>query len=210
MFEYKQITNSEAIKFILPRHYSGRKPNAQHSFGVFKNGELKACVTFGVPASNHLCRGICGEQHKKQVLELNRLCRTDDFSEPLSKLIGFALRELGKIGNFVIIAYSDTAMHHIGYIYQATNFLYLGKTKSRTDKCYGNGRHARHATSANEVYRVIRSSKHRYVTFIGRRKFKKEALKNLKYKISPYPKGESRKYKLGTFLKDEIVGLPYL
>jgi hypothetical protein len=33
----------------------------------------------------------------------------------------------------IVVSYADTAMGHIGYIYQASNFLFTGTTKERTD-----------------------------------------------------------------------------
>lgn len=168
------------------------------------DGQLKACITYGIPASFQLCFGICGKEYEHQVLELNRLCRTDDFHEPLSKLVSFSLKELGKIGNFVIVSFADTAMNHVGYIYQATNFLYTGKTKKRTDRHSADNKHSRHA-DGNGNFRKIRSPKHRYITFVGTKSEKKKMRKNLKYEILPYPKGESKKYELGTFIKEQLV-----
>lgn len=40
----------------------------------------------------------------------------------------------------------------------------------------------------DDFYLKERSRKHRYIYIIGNRHFKKEAMKNLKYKISQYPK----------------------
>ena len=42
--------------------------------------------------------------------------------------------------------------------------------------------------------RKKRSSKHRYIYFIGNKTQKKNMLKNLKYEIQPYPKGENKRY----------------
>ena len=33
----------------------------------------------------------------------------------------------------IIVSYADKGQNHNGYIYQATNFLYTGATKERTD-----------------------------------------------------------------------------
>ena len=47
MFEFKQIKYTQAIKFLLPKHYSGRIPSITYAFGLFKDEELKAVCTFG-------------------------------------------------------------------------------------------------------------------------------------------------------------------
>ena len=57
-------------------------------------GQLKAVCTFGKPASPTLCKGICGENYAHNVYELNRLCRTDDLTEPLSAFVSACLRRL--------------------------------------------------------------------------------------------------------------------
>lgn len=36
---FKEISYTEAINFLLPKHYSGRKPVVQKAFGVFEGNE---------------------------------------------------------------------------------------------------------------------------------------------------------------------------
>ena len=130
--EVLEIPHDVAAAFLLPRHYSGRIPSIVKAFGWYVNGELKACCTFGKPASPHLCVGVCGEKYADKVYELNRLCREDDFTEPLSSFVSACLRRL-RVEHWIIVSYSDMAMNHHGYIYQACNFIYTGATKERTD-----------------------------------------------------------------------------
>jgi len=92
----------------------------------------------------------------------------------------------------VIVSYADTKQGHIGYIYQATNFLFTGTTKPRTDMAGKDGKHSRHHLG-DRTKRVFRSAKHRYVFIIGNKKEKKKLLKELKYPIFPYPKRENLK-----------------
>ena len=207
MEDFREITSKEAIEFLLPRHYSGRKPSISKAFGWFINGELKAVCTFGKPASPAPCKGICGEKYSSNVYELNRLCRTDDLTRPLSQFVGWCLRELKPL-NWIILSYSDTAMNHHGYIYQSCNFLYTGATKERTDIFTPEGKHPRHyeKVTGEEVYRKVRSSKHRYIYFCTNdKKLKREWMKLLNYPIEPYPKGDNQNYVLGEFLKDNII-----
>lgn len=130
------LTAQEATDFLLPKHYSGRKPQVSKAFGWEIGGRLVAVCTFGKPASPSLCDGVCGKEYSHQVYELNRLCRVDDLKEPLSAFVSACLRRL-RVENWIIVSYSDTGMHHNGYIYQACNFIYTGCTKSRTDKYSG-------------------------------------------------------------------------
>ena len=92
------ISYREAVDFLLPRHYAGRKPSITFSFGYFENNELKAVCTFGKPASNSLCIGICGKDYSEKVFELNRLCVDGEIKIQLSKFVAWCLNELkGKI-----------------------------------------------------------------------------------------------------------------
>lgn len=201
----KTISYKEAVNFLLPRHYSGRKPVISYAFGYFENSVLKAVCTFGKPASNSLCEGVCGKQYKDKVFELNRLCVDGEIKIQLSQFVSHCLKELRQ-ENLVIISYADTQMNHHGYIYQATNWIYTGATKSRTDKYVEGGKHSRHYDNEKQNgLRKYRSAKHRYIYFSASKKKKKEYLKNLNYQIKPYPKGENERYILGEFIKPIII-----
>lgn len=204
--EPKEISSQDAAAFLLPRHYSGRKPSISKAFGWYEAEELKAVCTFGKPASAPLCKGVCGEEWYKHVYELNRLCRTEDLKEPLSKFVGWCLKQL-KPYDWIIVSYSDTAMNHHGYIYQACNFIYTGATKPRTDMFVEQGRHPRHYKLEDQKgLRKVRSSKHRYIYFCtSNKKLKKTWANSLKYPIEPYPKGDNSNYVLGEFLQEKVI-----
>lgn len=157
--EVVYISSKEAWDFLKPRHYAGRKPQISVAFGWKIENCLVAVCTFGKPASPSLCTGICGKEHSKSVYELNRLCRIDELKEPLSQFVSACLRRL-RANNWIIVSYSDTGMHHNGYIYQACNFLYTGQTKQRTDKYTKDGKHSRHYSNDEQgEYRKVRSAK---------------------------------------------------
>lgn len=204
--DVKEISTQEAVNFLLPKHYSGRVPTISKAFGWFDGPELKAVCTFGKPASNSLCIGICGKEYSKHVYELNRLCRTEDLDKPLSQFVSSCLRQLKSL-NWIIVSYSDTAMNHHGYIYQACNFIYTGATKARTDMVTADGKHSRHyKLEEQNGLRKVRSSKHRYVYFCTNdKKLRREWMRILKYPICPYPKGNNSNYVLGNYLKDTVI-----
>lgn len=205
--EVKEITAKEAKDFLLPKHYSGRCPTISKAFGWFDRGGLKAVCTFGKPASNSLCVGVCGKEYSHNVYELNRLCRTEDLDKQLSQFVAKCLRLLKPL-NWIVVSYSDTQMNHHGYIYQACNFIYTGATKKRTDMITASGKHSRHYNEEDQKcgLRKIRSSKHRYIYFCtSDKKLKKKWMNSLKYKICEYPKGDNSNYVLGEYIKEEIV-----
>jgi hypothetical protein len=212
-----QIDARLATEFLLPKHYSGRKPQISKAFGWYDClgmteglpdiSHLKAVCTFGKPASASLCTGICGEEHSSSVYELNRLCRVDDWDEPLSSFVGACLRYL-RGNNWIIVSYADSGMHHNGYIYQATNFLYTGKTKERTDKYTEGNKHSRHySNNEQNGLRKVRTAKHRYVYFCTHLKsLKKQWIGALRYPVLPYPKEVNQNYVLGEYQVPELVG----
>jgi hypothetical protein len=204
--EIKPISYQEAVRFLLPKHYSGRKPVISKAFGWYLKDRLMAVCSFGKPASASLCFGICGDNHSSSVYELNRLCRVDDLSYPISKFVSGCIKLLQK-ENWIIVSYADSGMNHNGYIYQATNFIYTGLTKERTDKYTEGNKHSRHYNNDNQNgLRKVRTAKHRYVYFATKNKrLKNQWLYALNYPVLPYPKNENKNYKLGEFQKQLIV-----
>lgn len=168
------ITAKQAWDFLKPRHYAGRKPPISVAFGWFLEGNLVAVCTFGKPASPWLCVGICGKENAGSVYELNRLCRVETLTLPLSWFVSRCLRKL-RCKNWVIVSYADTGMHHNGYIYQASNFIYTGQTKERTDKWTPSGKHGRHYNNNEQgEFRVLRTAKNRYVYFATRSRIQRK------------------------------------
>ncbi len=202
----KIIDYKQAIDFLLPKHYSGRKPVVSRAFGWFFNDILYAVCTFGKPASPFLCKGIMKGEYISNVYELNRLCRVDEFDQPLSYFVGTCLRRL-RSEDWIIVSYADSGANHNGYIYQACNFIYTGQTKRRTDKYTNGNKHSRHYCNEEQKgKRKIRTSKHRYIYFCTfNKKLKKYWLDKLAYPIKPYPKNENKNYILGNFLIPEIL-----
>lgn len=187
------IKSEEATPWILQKHYAKRLPSISYAFGLYDDIELIGIVTFGMPASNSLCEGVCGVENKQLVIELNRLCLQDNSRNQASFLVANAIKLLPK--PMIIVSYADTAQGHIGYVYQATNFIFTGTTKERTDMDAGDGKHSRHGTDPS--IRKFRSAKHRYI-FIHGTKYQKKKLRDaLKYKEEPYPKGSTNRYDAG-------------
>lgn len=201
-YSVKTIAYEETKDFILTKHYAQRMPSISFAYGLFKGTEKVGVLTIGKPASNPLCIGVCGAKHASKVYELNRLITEEDLDKnALSYFVGAVLRDL-KSEKLIIVSYADTGAGHNGYIYQATNFIYTGKTKGRTDKYTPGNKHSRHYTEENAHLRKVRTPKHRYIFFTGDRK---KYLKVLNYPIMGYPKKENENYILGTRLKTKVL-----
>ena len=195
------IPAKEVEPWLLARHYAKRMCSISYAFGAYRGTVLVGVVTYGTPASPHLCRGVCGDQWTDKVLELNRLC-CETTRNVASTLVGRSLRLLPKPS--VVVSYADTAQGHVGYIYQATNFIYTGQTDSdrktpRGDRITGVG-HSRHDGRMNDgtvdktIGIVRRLPKHRYVFPCGTAKQRERIIAALRYSVKPYPKGESIRY----------------
>jgi hypothetical protein len=129
------------------------------------------------------------------VYELNRLVVNDGLDKnALSYFVGRALTFFRT--GFIIVSYADEGQHHHGYIYQATNWIYTGKTKERTDIGTGEGKHSRHYEKGVDYSenRVKRTAKHRYVYFAGRKKLTDKYRQALRYPALPYPNGDNTLY----------------
>lgn len=191
---------------VMAHHYSRRVVGAVSCFGLIDDGELLGCCVFSIPASYTLCRGVCGGEYKTKVWELSRLVIVTTAKNAASRLIGGSLKQLG---DQIIVSYADCNEHvgHVGYVYQATNWLYTGRgnaepkwvnpitgevvsyTRRHIDTKAG-----RLGLKWQDLIRVPQLGKHRYVTFTGSRKFKQEVRPKLKYKVLPYPKGDTRRH----------------
>lgn len=209
MDSISEIAYDEAVAFLLPRHYSGRKPVVSKAFGLIEDGVLQAVITYGKPASPSVCVGICGKEYSGNVYELNRMCRSDEYRKPLSHFVSATLRMLKPL-DWIVVSYSDTAMNHHGYVYQACNFLYTGTSAPHADKYVPDGSgHNRHAESFDvrkDEFSVERSIKHRYVYFCTKSKrLKREWMNSLRYPVLPYPKGDNSNYELGKFIGKTVV-----
>jgi len=195
MYEVRKIPSKNTYDWLLETHYAKRIPQITDAYGLFYNMEMVGVITYGKPASPYLCSGICGKKFSSNVYELNRVCLINNKKNEASYFVSATLRML--VRPRIIVSYADTAMGHLGTVYKACNFIYTGATKPRTDVDTGN-KHARHTEGLDYSKRKYRSSKHRYVYFVGNKREKKEFLSNFNYPVMDYPKGTSSRYEINT------------
>lgn len=95
-----------------------------------------------------------------------------------------------------VVSYADTGWTHVGYVYQACNFLYTGLSAKRLDTYQPEGKHGRNYDKNNHSdLHQTRNPKHRYVYLVGTKNDKKKMIKELKYKVlDKYPKGDETRY----------------
>lgn len=203
------IKKEEAAIWCKKRHYARRIPPMKHAYGLYDGKWLVGIITYGPTPTPAVQQNICGGGWAENVLELNRLCVDSDRRNAASILVGRSLRLLPRPK--IIVSYADTKHGHVGYIYQATNFLYTGMVTAHDDEYWVNGVkiHARTLTARgisapkewarrNGIQIDRAQPKHRYVYFVGSRQQIKAMKKDLKYEVlSEYPKGDTRQYDMG-------------
>ena len=202
--EIKLVTRKDYLPFMLDIHYAKRIPSVSYAYGLYINNNLEGIVSYGTPPSSTLRRGVAGDKYIADVLELNRLVLQSNNKNDSSWLIGNSLKLLPK--NKIIVSYADTSQDHVGYVYQAANFIYTGLSAKRTDWRVRGKEHLHSQSIGDEFrgqpnrskcirekygddfYTIDRPRKHRYIFILGSKTYRKEVLSNLKYNIMDYPK----------------------
>lgn len=216
----KSMPPKEAEPWLLLRHYAKRKCPISYAYGAYKDGQLIGVVTYGTPASAPLRDGIAGKEWASCVLELNRLCCNSE-KNLASILVGRSLAMLPKPS--IVVSYADTAQGHVGYIYQATNFIYTGLSAKRTDWKIKGKEHLHGATIADEsrgqenradwmrqkygddFYLQDRPRKHRYIYLCGDKRQKQAMRDALLYKQEPFPKGDTTRYNASAIIETQSI-----
>ena len=213
-YTVRQIMSYECKEWFLKKHYLKRLPPMSYCYGLYNNNlNLIGVASYGRPAAHGVVKGAFDGKLMDNFLELNRLVINDGL--PKNILSFFLSKTLSLLPKpQAIVSYADTSQGHHGYIYQATNWIYTGLSAKRKDyklKGVHNlhsqsllDREGRHMTKGkvaemklkygDDLYTEHRPRKHRYFYVLGNKKQRKEMIKNLAYKVEPYPKGNNKKY----------------
>ena len=104
MLSIRKIEAKHSYDFLLNKHYAKRIPSISYCYGLYINDKIEGVLTIGKPASNSLCKGICGESYSKYVYELNRLVVNEGLPKnTLSQFVGGVLRKL-KNENMILVS----------------------------------------------------------------------------------------------------------
>lgn len=202
-WKVERIEYAVAKQWCELKHYAKRTPSISYAFGLYVDGELRGVCSYGTPASSTLLKGVCGPNWASNVVELNRLVLHGNQPNMASWFVAQTLKLLPY--PTIVVSYADTSVGHVGYVYQATNFLYTGLSSKFVDPKVKGLEHQHHATYANRkskkqleeqygkrLYWVERPRKHRYVIFIGSKVERKRMKRDLRYSVHPYPKGSTQ------------------
>ena len=196
-YTVESIKKHETYDWLLNKHYLKRIPSISYCFGLYSNF-LNGVITFGSSANYHFNDGACiFDNYKVYTVELNRLCVDDGLKKNvLSYFVSQSLKKLPK--PCCVFSYADPNQNHHGYIYQATNWLYTGRSTGKTRYTFEDGSTFDLNRFDDNKGKIVKKEKmlptHRYIFFHGSKKQKKQMLKSLKMKLYDYPKGNNKKY----------------
>lgn len=129
--------NSTVRDFLRRWHYSDYvNIQAKHTFCLFRTGKFGIPEMIGVCIYTRPAGPSAGQTYHPEspdkVLELRRLCLIDETPKNSeSYFVSRTLKWLRKNTDWeFVISYADAEQGHTGVIYRASNFKYLGVTKS--------------------------------------------------------------------------------
>ena len=219
--ELRRISGAEASDFIKSHYLASTPAGGPIYYGVFHKGtgNIIGVVTYSSPSKptdyhEIAVNQITGESYiaPGEIVELSRLYFPDDIDMPniesFTIAAGNKMIKKEKPNLKVIITRAD-AGRHVGSIYQATNAIYLGKSRDsirpfsketgteirrRDYEKYGfrNVPELRQKLDSDPnipVEMKMRSGKHKYIYLVTTNKKEKEnILTNLLTKPQSYPK----------------------
>lgn len=129
-YQIKNIDRSVAKRLIIENHYSHKWTSCRYALGLILDGRIVGVCIYGFPVGRRVVKSISSLLENNNVLELTRLWVDDSEGKNTeSYFIGRTFKWLRENASNVkvLISYSDPLANHVGFIYQATNWLYQGK-----------------------------------------------------------------------------------
>ena len=125
MIELRHATR-KAVEYACKNfHYAKCVPAVTHAYNVYENGNWCGVILYSSGATPHIATPFGMVQG--EVLELVRVALNGK-QTATSECVAATLRQLHKDAPTVklVVSYADIDQEHVGTIYQATNWLYLG------------------------------------------------------------------------------------
>lgn len=189
-----QKASTESIKYaILNFHYSKVLPMVQIAYSVFNSqNEWCGIIAYSIGANKRI--GSQYDLKQGQIVELIRVALNGK-QECTSKAIAISLKLLKKDCPLVklVVSYADSSQQHIGTIYQATNWHYVGislksgfRHKVTKKPIHSRSYYDFSEKRKSEYEKVNAKPKYKYIFPID-----KSLLDMCKSISKPYPKKES-------------------
>jgi hypothetical protein len=199
-----KLSKLECEQWVMLKHYSRRASIFWAGFGLEIEGMIEGVCVYGQPSPPIQKHAF--KDRDFQLFELARLVIQTKQKNAASFLVGNSLKMLD--APCAVVSYADTEQGHSGIVYQATNWLYTGATKSH-DKAYlVDGKRTHPMTlrdqgitdptrwaKENGIAMISPMEKHRYFQLVGNKKQRRAMLSKLQYPvITPYPKSQRSRY----------------
>lgn len=126
--DVKMIPAKLGRPYIATFHYSRTMPDStRFCFGLFLQSRIVGVCTFGMGCGKNQYTSVIPDIENGTYIELTRLWVEDTIGRNaesffISRCIKMLPREIK-----LVLSFSDEKQGHVGTIYQATNFVYLGK-----------------------------------------------------------------------------------
>lgn len=171
-------------------HYSKKMPAGKMiHYGIYEDGQFFGVVIFGWGANRNI--GKPYNMTNQECVELQRVALKAGHVSATSQIVSACVRQLKKDNPLLklIVSYADDAQGHVGTIYQAMNWVYVGEwnvQSSLVDNNTGEKFHQRTLTGQGKDlsnYRYEGSVKRKYLYPLD-----KPTRKVIMLLAKPYPK----------------------
>lgn len=137
---FDRIDYGDAADFYDKYEHLGDPGRGVYHWGAFRSSQLMSAISFGSPCFS-IHENIYAKLSKKYGLNVYQLTRgasvPDAPCNTASWTISRGLTCLKRLrGASLVVAYSDPKYNEIGTIYQASNFIYIGKTDPKGQSNY--------------------------------------------------------------------------
>lgn len=122
--------SAKAVKYaVMNWHYSKSVPGYSVAYSVFENNKFCGVVTYSLGANKNI--GSPFGLKQGQIAELTRVALNGN-QGTTSKVVSISLKLIKKECPLLrlIVSYADKGQNHLGVLYQASNWYYVGELKS--------------------------------------------------------------------------------
>lgn len=184
-YDVQSVALETAQALVGRFHYAkGGANTATYRHGLFLRGDFMDCACLGVAWWIPPTRSAAEATYPANwqgVLSLSRFVLAPDLpTNAASFLLGRSMRLIDRRRWPCLVTYADTRMGHVGTIYKATNWQYIGLTapeamyedaEGRQVARKAGGRTRTHAEMLELGYkRVANSRKHKYVHVVAQKR----------------------------------------
>jgi hypothetical protein len=164
----KEINKETAKTAYRNWHYLGKKGFISVvSYGAYFDNWLVGAISFHPPSSEETVKGIFGNTDQVGIWEIGRLAMSDNCPKNSeSRFIAISIKLLRR--NYTVkavITYADTSQGHLGTIYKASGFEYMGLTAPKNDFWINGKIQERGKTKGLEGEWKNRPRKHKFIKY---------------------------------------------